>query len=118
METASPWSRGPETVFDLCAGSEEQVDRLRKQVGLYAEGGHKVIAIATKTLDRRPDLASEPVDGFSPSGLLALEDPVREGVREAVMACRRAGIRVVMVTGDHPGTAKAIAREAGLAPRG
>lgn len=104
----------PETVFDLCAGSEEQVDRLRKQVGLYAEGGHKVIAIATKTLDRRPDLASEPVDGFSPSGLLALEDPVREGVREAVMACRQAGIRVVMVTGDHPGTAKAIAREAGL----
>ena len=53
-------------------------------------------------------------------GLLALEDPLRAGVREAVAACRDAGIRVVMVTGDHPVTAAAVARTLGLgagAPR-
>ena len=104
----------PETVFALCAGRDEAVDRLRRQVGVYAEGGHKVIAIATRALQRLPDLGSEPAEGFSPVGLLAMEDPIREGVRDAVMACRQAGVRVVMVTGDHPGTAQAIAREAGL----
>jgi Ca2+-transporting ATPase len=50
-------------------------------------------------------------------GLVALADPVREGVREAIAACRRAGIRTIMLTGDHPQTAAAIARELGLGER-
>jgi magnesium-transporting ATPase (P-type) len=47
-------------------------------------------------------------------GLIALEDPPREGVAEALSACRVAGIKVAMLTGDHPGTAGAIARRIGL----
>jgi magnesium-transporting ATPase (P-type) len=47
-------------------------------------------------------------------GLVALEDPPRKGARDAIAACRRAGIRVAMVTGDHPATARAIAAEVGL----
>ena len=50
-------------------------------------------------------------------GLVALTDPVREGVREAIAACRRAGIRTIMLTGDHPQTAAAISRELGLGAR-
>jgi P-type Ca2+ transporter type 2C len=50
-------------------------------------------------------------------GLVALTDPVREGVREAIAACRRAGIRTIMLTGDHPQTAAAISRELGLGSR-
>ena len=57
---------------------------------------------------------SEPEGGFRFAGLLAFEDPVRAGVREAVADCMAAGMRVVMVTGDHPATAAAIAREIGL----
>ena len=51
-------------------------------------------------------------------GLVALEDPPRHGVHEVLAACRRAGIRVAMVTGDHPATAAAIAREVGLIDAG
>ncbi|HXJ42226.1 MAG TPA: HAD-IC family P-type ATPase, partial [Bryobacteraceae bacterium] len=81
--------------------------------GTYAAGAHKVLAVAELT----PDSASsdsEPLTGYQFAGLLAFEDPVRQGVREAVAACLSAGIHVIMVTGDHPRTAGAVAREIGL----
>ena len=79
----------------------------------YAGGAHKVLAVAELWLDpAAPD--TEPVTGLQFAGLLAFEDPVREGVREAVAACLRAGIHTIMVTGDHPHTASAVAREIGL----
>src|SRR5690606_19520705 len=79
-----------------------------------AAGGHKVIACAKRSLDAAASQQGEPDQGFRFAGLLAFGDPLRDGVREAVNACTRAGIRVIMVTGDHPGTARAIASEAGL----
>jgi Ca2+-transporting ATPase len=67
---------------------------------------------------RRKDLSDwsggEPDRGFEFLGLLAFEDPVREGVKEAVAKAQAAGIRVIMVTGDHITTAGAIAREIGI----
>ena len=52
---------------------------------------------------------------FQPLGLVALADPLRSEVPQAVAQCRQAGIRVVMITGDHPRTARAIAAQAGIA---
>ena len=52
------------------------------------------------------------------AGLVAVRDPVRTGVSRAVAACRAAGVRVVMVTGDHPLTAAHVARSAGIIPAG
>jgi Ca2+-transporting ATPase len=86
----------------------------REQITAYASTGHKVIACAEQPVDEAGWRGGEPERGYEWAGLLAFEDPVREGVREAVQACQAAGIRVVMVTGDHPATALAIAREVGL----
>src|SRR5690606_2535054 len=78
----------------------------------HAGKGHKVIAFASRTVDAASAAGEEPSHGFVFAGLLAFADPLREGVREAVRARMDAGLRVIMVTGDHPGTARAIALEA------
>jgi P-type Ca2+ transporter type 2C len=79
-----------------------------------AKQAHKVVAVVWQSIPLADELPSEPNSGFHFTGLLAFEDPVRAGVREAVEACQTAGIHVIMVTGDHPLTACAIAREVGL----
>lgn len=104
----------PETVLALCTLAPEEADAWRDRVAGHADAGHKVIAFASRTLQAVDPDAAEPDAGFAFAGLLVFADPLRAGVREAVRACDEAGIRVIMVTGDHPGTARAIAREAGL----
>jgi Ca2+-transporting ATPase len=104
----------PETVFDLCYMIAPSPETWRTHVATYASSGHKIIAAATKLLAPADSAESEPQGGYLLAGLIALEDPVREGVQEAISACRQAGIRVIMVTGDHPTTAEAIARDIGL----
>ena len=102
----------PETILGMCQlSAEERATWIRKTDELAADG-HKVIAGAYK----RPAewLGGEPERDYRFAGLLAFEDPIREGVREAVAKAQAAGIRVIMVTGDHVATAKAIAREAGI----
>ncbi|WP_199540057.1 cation-translocating P-type ATPase [Paraburkholderia kururiensis] len=73
--------------------------------------GLRVLACALKTA-ADPDMP--PYAGLTLAGLIGLEDPVRADVPQAIADCREAGIRVVMVTGDHAGTARSIARAAGL----
>ncbi|MBI1887576.1 MAG: cation-transporting P-type ATPase [Nitrosomonadales bacterium] len=77
-----------------------------------AEQGLRVIALAYRNLQRH-DGQSESQLIFA--GLIGLVDPPREGVAEAIATCHTAGIRVIMITGDHPETASALAREIGLA---
>jgi P-type Ca2+ transporter type 2C len=79
-----------------------------------AEEGHKIVAVAERRLDPATWPGGEPDRGYRLAGLVAFEDAVREGVVEAIAACRRAGIHVVMVTGDHAATATAVARQVGL----
>jgi Ca2+-transporting ATPase len=84
------------------------------RVAELAAGGHKVIACAWQPLEGGKWCGGEPPRGYHFAGLLAFEDPVREGVAAAVATCRDAGIHVIMVTGDHPLTARAVASEIGL----
>jgi P-type Ca2+ transporter type 2C len=95
------------------APAAEQADWSARAIAL-AEEGHKVIACAWRTLDAATWPGGEPDRGFRMAGLLAFEDPVREGVQQAIALCRDAGIRTIMVTGDHAATARAVAREIGL----
>ena len=82
-----------------------------------AEGGYRVLAIACRRIDTVPEaLTSETVENdLVLLGLVALIDPPREEAYQAVQDCLAAGITPVMITGDHPGTALAIARRLGIA---
>jgi magnesium-transporting ATPase (P-type) len=102
----------PDSVLALCSTTEtahEVVDRMTAQ-------GLRVIAVAQRTLDigERPRSCGEAERGLTLLGVLGLEDPPRDDVADAIDACRGAGVAVIMVTGDHPVTAAAIATEIGL----
>ncbi len=104
----------PETVLSLCELTEQERSRWLGLVDEHARSGRKLIACAWKDLVPGQPVEREPDHGFTIAGLLAFEDPVRDGVRDAIADCTAAGMRVVMVTGDHLATATAIARAIGL----
>ncbi len=81
--------------------------------------GQRVIAVAHRRLERLPDPKAKEESleqSLVLSGFLALDDPIREEVPAAVANCHNAGIRVLLITGDHPDTAEAIARQCGILP--
>ena len=103
-----------ETVLAMSAPTDAEREKWHERIARLAEEGHKVVACAARPLDDGTGTGDEPEHGYRVAGLLAFEDPVREGVVEAIAACRDAGIHVILVTGDHPLTARAVAREIGL----
>jgi Ca2+-transporting ATPase len=102
-----------ETIFALCDLDAASLADWKGRMQALADGGHKIIACAWRQLPELWD-GNEPTQGFRFAGLLEFADPVREGVQDAITQCRQAGIHVIMVTGDHPATARAIAAEIGL----
>lgn len=85
-----------------------------------ADEALRVIAVAYADLERLPNKIDTQTieDNLNFVGLLGMIDPPREGVKEAVETCRKAGIKTVMITGDHIATAKAIAKELGILRNG
>ncbi|XXF81422.1 cation-transporting P-type ATPase [Myxococcaceae bacterium GXIMD 01537] len=104
----------PERVLSLCGMDAAARVEWEQRVSRLAGEGRKVIASASQSLELAPWRGGEPERGFRFLGLLAFEDPVRPGVPEAIRECREAGLRTVMVTGDHPAAAQAVARRLGL----
>jgi Ca2+-transporting ATPase len=104
----------PETVLAMCSIDSMEKESWLKQVHRLAVSGHKVIACAWDTWNPGEDQTKEPDRNLRFAGLLAFEDPARQNVKEALQQCRNARIRVIMVTGDHPETAGALAAEIGL----
>jgi Ca2+-transporting ATPase len=93
-------------------GATQDADRAHAFLTASAARGARVLAIARATTSED---AVETVP-LQLVGLVALADPVREAARDAVARCRAAGIRFVMITGDHPATAQAIAAQVGIEP--
>ena len=105
----------PEAIADLCHLTEEETRALDRRITALASKGRRVLGVARARFGVGEDLPGGQHDfAFQLLGLLALSDPVRPGVPEAIAECRRAGIRVLMITGDYPGTAQSIGREIGL----
>ncbi len=108
----------PETIASLCRLGPEGRRAVAARVEEMADRGLRVIGVARASAEPADLPESQRDFGFEFLGLLGLEDPVRPGVAEAVAECRRAGIRVIMITGDHPVTARHIALEIGLHANG
>jgi len=104
----------PEAVFDLCHLPEDKRGRLGQVVEQLSTQGLRVLGVAraTPSFDVRP--TNQHDFDFEFVGLLGFVDPIRPGVPAAVADAQRAGIRVVMITGDHPGTASSVARQVGI----
>ncbi len=104
----------PEAIFELCHIDPDRQTELSKDVQAMAIEGMRVLGVASASF-QETDLPDGQHDfEFRFLGLIGMEDPVRPGVPEAIKECYSAGIRVVMITGDYPGTAQAIAKQIGL----
>lgn len=107
----------PEHIVSLCALSDEERVRVLEQTAKWAAQGYRVLGLAEGVLPADRTLPDDPRDfSFRMKGLMGFVDPPRPEVFAALRECRAAGIRVAMMTGDHPETAAAIARTVGLAP--
>lgn len=124
LSVAHAWGKGseprvialkgaPEAVFALCKLTSNEIKAVEKSVKEMASRGLRVLAVGKaegvrELPDSRKDIK------FTLVGLVGLADPIREEVPNAVLLCRLAGIRVIMLTGDYPDTAYHIAEQVGL----
>jgi Ca2+-transporting ATPase len=104
----------PEAVLDACALSEAERAAVLGRVARLADDGLRVIAVAERRVAAAPRDAAEAEGELEFVGLAAFRDPLRPGVDEAVAQLAHAGVRTIVVSGDHPETVAAAAREAGL----
>ncbi|MEJ8279670.1 cation-translocating P-type ATPase [Pseudonocardia spirodelae] len=101
----------PESVLQRCPGAGPATAARAAEL---AGRGLRVIAVATRTAAAVPGTAEEAERDLVAAGLVGLSDPPRPGAADAVAAARTAGVRVLMVTGDHPAYARAVAAEVGI----
>ena len=109
-----------EVVLSLCSSMIVNNKKVRiskkkilEQNEKLASEGYRVIAVASCDVDK--DFDKTKIKGLSFLGLVAFIDPIRSGVKKSIDKCRNAGIKVVMITGDHPMTAFSIAKDLNLA---
>jgi Ca2+-transporting ATPase len=106
----------PEAIADLCHFDRAQTDELSRTILAMAGGGLRILGVAKASLKKTPFPGEQHDLKFEFLGLVGLADPVRPMVSSAIRECYAAGVRVVMITGDYPGTAQNIARQIGLTP--
>ena len=104
----------PEAIASLCHLPPAEVQALLAHVQRMAAHGLRVLGVARGRTPLGPLGTSVHDFDFEFVGLIALADPVRAEVPQAMAQCRQAGIRIIMITGDYPATASSIARQAGI----
>ncbi len=103
----------PEAIADLCRLSPDGRAMIAESTEQMADRGMRVLGVAKAVVNGDPPDSQRDI-AFDFLGLVGLADPVRASAPAAVRECRSAGIRVIMITGDYPATARAIAQQAGL----
>ncbi len=107
----------PESIVALCRLPQQSAVAILRQAAGLAAGGLRVLGVARGQWNGSAWPERQREFTFEFVGLLGLGDPPRPEVPAAIAECRGAGVRVLMLTGDHPATAQAIAREIGLSER-
>ena len=104
----------PEAIFDLCHLNKTKIAELEKAVQEMANAGLRVLGVAKGKFnpENLPNIQHD--FDFEFIGLIGLSDPIRENVPAAIAECYKAGIRVIMITGDYPVTASSIGKDIGL----
>jgi calcium-translocating P-type ATPase len=115
----------PEAILGICnrIATEDGIapldppalEEVQAAVAGYADRGLRVLAVARRQVENAPRSREEAERELVLLGLVAMYDPPRAEVKQAVARCQEAGIRIIVVTGDHPRTAVAIARKIGIA---
>jgi len=107
----------PEVIFERLGKAETRLSvSLKKQVDALTSQGMRVLAVASRrdAVSVRDELRDDDVNDLEFLGLVTLKDPLRASAKQAIKTCQQAGMRPVIITGDHKLTAKAVANELGL----
>jgi Ca2+-transporting ATPase len=109
----------PEAILKLCKLNTEQTNKQIQTVNELAAKGYRILGVANTVLSKGTVLPESQTDfSFHFLGFVAFEDPIRPEVPQAIKECTEAGIKVMMITGDFPATAKCIAKQCGLNTEG
>lgn len=105
----------PETVAAFCDKvnfqNKKELSKIKAQNEALARDGYRVIALARGTVKKQDKYSAKDIKGLTFMGMVAFIDPMRETAKTSIKQCRQAGIKVLMITGDHPLTAYSIARD-------
>jgi P-type Ca2+ transporter type 2C len=105
----------PETILPLCQLTPKERARIEASIAELSSKGRRLLALSSKAVKEAKDSTESDLTFI---GLVSLADPPKPESFGAIKACKEAGIKVVMITGDHPLTAKAIAQELGIIEKG
>ncbi len=104
----------PEAIFKLCQLEETKIKELQNIIKENAAYGYRILGVAKGEYSENTLPDSQTEINYSFIGLIILEDPIRAEVPKAIKECKEAGIRVIMITGDHPATARSIGNQIGM----
>lgn len=111
----------PEAILSRCQMSHNELQQTHEQVSMLSQKGMRVLALASKS-EPEQDFTEAKLESIESQltflGLVAMADPPRAETIPAIKKCQRAGIRIIMITGDHPQTAASIGSELGIIPSG
>ncbi len=107
----------PDILLKISDKSPEEIKSINLEINKLAYGGERVLGVAVKKITRNKNKISLFTEKFSEldfAGIISFKDPIRKGVKETVHNIEQVGIKTIIITGDHQGTAEAIAQELGF----